>query len=76
MTNGNVNEFIKAHPNANKLELVCFLFGFSYFHGIDAHLIAVQLSDVIKGLIYLHGQGIVHGNLNGVRVCTPLLPPA
>lgn len=24
MKNGNVNEFVKAHPNVDRLELVCF----------------------------------------------------
>ena len=26
MANGNINEFVKVHPDANILELVCFLF--------------------------------------------------
>ena len=26
MNNGNVNEFTKVHPNANRVELVCFPF--------------------------------------------------
>ena len=26
-----------------------------------------QLTDITEGLIYIHDQGIVHGNLNGVR---------
>ena len=25
MENGNINEFVKTHTNANRLELVCFL---------------------------------------------------
>ena len=27
MENGNINEFLKARPDANRLGLVCFLFG-------------------------------------------------
>ena len=27
-----------------------------------------QLSDATKGLIYMHGQGMVHGDLKGVRL--------
>ena len=30
----------------------------------------LQLRDVTKGLIYMHDQGIIHGNLNGVRFRT------
>ena len=26
MVKGNINDFVKADPNANRLELVCFLF--------------------------------------------------
>ena len=26
MANGNINEFLKVHPNVDRLELVCFLF--------------------------------------------------
>ena len=36
MTNGNVNEFIKAHPDANLLKLVCFPFGSLSFPDVDA----------------------------------------
>ena len=30
-----------------------------------------QLGDVTTGLTYMHGQGIVHGDLKGVRVEPP-----
>ena len=35
MTNGNINEFIKVHPDANLLEIVCFLFGALYLVNTD-----------------------------------------
>ena len=27
MENGNINQFVKAHPSVDRLELVCLLFG-------------------------------------------------
>ena len=27
MMSGNINEFVKAHPDVNRVELVCFSFG-------------------------------------------------
>ncbi|KAF9646470.1 kinase-like protein [Thelephora ganbajun] len=45
--NGNINEFMKAHPDANQLEL---------------------LGDVTRGLIYVHGQGVIHGDLKGANI--------
>ena len=30
-----------------------------------------QLGDVTNGLIYVHDQDVVHGNLKGVRFQTP-----
>jgi len=47
MTNGNVNEFMKKHSDADRLGL---------------------LLDSINGLIYLHGQGVIHGDLKGENI--------
>lgn len=41
MTNGNANEFIEAHPEVNRLELVRFLSCSLSSRGTDARLIAV-----------------------------------
>ena len=68
MVNGNINDFVKAHPDANRLELV----------GISLSLIVpvsssltigwlIQLEGVARGLIYIHSQEMVHGDLKGVR---------
>ena len=36
MENEDINEFVKAHPDANRLELVCLSSGsLSLIHGID-----------------------------------------
>ncbi|KAF9646909.1 kinase-like protein [Thelephora ganbajun] len=47
MENGNINMYVKAHTNVNRLEL---------------------LGDVTTGLIYLHHQGVVHGDLKGANI--------
>ncbi|KAF9785170.1 kinase-like domain-containing protein [Thelephora terrestris] len=47
MSNGNINEFVKANPGENRLKL---------------------LEDVARGLIYIHQQGMIHGDLKGVRL--------
>ncbi|KAF9646793.1 kinase-like protein [Thelephora ganbajun] len=47
MSNGNINQFVTAHQEANRFEL---------------------LSDVARGLIYMHGQGMVHGDLKGANI--------
>jgi hypothetical protein len=44
-------------------------------HLIDEHF--PQLKDVAKGLIYMHDQEMVHGDLKGVSVsANPSHPPA
>ena len=35
----------------------------------------LQLSDVTKGLIYMHDQGMIHGDLKGVRLANLGLDP-
>lgn len=66
MVNKNINEFVKAHPDENRPRLVSFLHkslpGFA-----DNHVI-IQLSGVARGLIYIHEQGMVHGDLKGVSL--------
>jgi len=47
MVNGNINEYINAHEDADRFEL---------------------LKDTAKGLIYMHGQEIIHGDLKGGNV--------
>jgi len=62
MENGNIDAFVQRNPNANRTELVRTL--------LDPHVPStniVQLIDVAKGLAYMHGLHLVHGDLKGVR---------
>jgi len=47
MTNGNINEFVRAHQDVNRFEL---------------------LTDVVRGLIYMHSQAMIHGDLKGANI--------
>jgi len=65
MMNGNINDFVKAHPDANRLELVS-----SSLRVLLPSLTVgpfIKLEGVASGLIYIHSQGMVHGDLKGVR---------
>jgi len=65
MINGNINEFIEARREVNRFELVRLLF---YCRPRSSLIIAriLQLKDIVKGLIYMHGEGMIHGDLKGV----------
>jgi len=65
MANGNISEFIVAHPDTDRLELV----GCNFAGDLSSLIITqlVQLKDVVKGLIYLHDKAMIHGDLKGVR---------
>jgi hypothetical protein len=66
MAHGNVVGYVKANPGANRLVLVIIL---STDLPINPNLSNFfQLSDVANGLFYLHGVGLVLGDLKGV--CT------
>jgi len=41
MVKGNINEFVKAEPSADRLELVCFYLGSLSLLIIDNHMVAV-----------------------------------
>jgi serine/threonine protein kinase len=64
MENGNINEFIKMHPDANRAQLVSRHFRFEIY---DRYAERVpELVDVALGLQYLHSFNFVHGDLKGV----------
>jgi len=73
MENGSINQYIMVHRDVNRFELVGFLF-LSQLHSALMATLLVQLQDVSKGLIYMHNQGMVHGDLKGVSLCMPKFP--
>ena len=66
MMNGNINEFVKADPDADRLGLVSFPFEVLLYRFLLTTARPPQLRDVGRGLDCLHGQGLIHGNLRGV----------
>ena len=70
MTNGNIVEFLKENPDANRFELVGFPFKNPFPCSIPCSLkfgSLIQLADVARGSIYIHQRGMIHGDLKGVR---------
>ena len=67
MINGNINDFVEAHPDADRLGLVCFPQSIAVLTSL---IIAKfpQLAGVAQGLIYIHSKGMIHGDLKGVRL--------
>ena len=62
MPGGDLPDYIKKHPNADRVGLVstlllCLSHAYSHY----------WLSDVAKGLCYLHSCSVIRGDLNGVR---------
>ena len=77
MVKGNVREFLRAEANADRLGLVR-----SRSRSLSLTITRLwQLRGISKGLVYMHDQGIIHGNLRGVRIrthhhsCTPTQLP-
>ena len=70
MINGNIVEFVKANPDANRFQLVGFSLKNSLPCCIPGSLMfesLIQLADVARGSIYIHQRGMIHGDLKGVR---------
>jgi len=74
MSNGNINQFVETHQDANRFDLVCFPSRFLTSHLLANGYLILQLGDVAGGLIYMHEQGMVHGDLKGVRFREPVPP--
>ena len=66
MSNGNINQFVKTHQDVNRYELVSLLFKLLLLHPLSTIGWFFQLVDVAEGLVYMHEQGMVHGDLKGV----------
>ena len=71
MPGGDLPGYIKMNPNADRLKLA----------GVPSivvipYLLYYQLSDVAKGLYYLHSCNVIHGDLKGVcSHSNPVSPP-
>ena len=62
MPNGNLTEYIGAHPDTNRIGLVGIL------HPVlDYPLTPHKLRGITDGLHYLHSRDVIHGDLKGVR---------
>lgn len=64
MAGGNINDFVRTHPDENRLRLVSF--PHQLRPRFSDNYVIIQLSGVSRGLIYIHEQGMVHGDLKGV----------
>ena len=62
MSGGNLGEYIKNNSDVNRLKLVG-----APLSRLSRAYSRCQLSDVAKGLRYLHSCNVVHGDLKGVR---------
>jgi len=66
MANRNINQFIKVHKDANWFKLVGFG---SYYQPCPTLMTSarpLQLKGIVQGLMYMHSQGMIHGDLKGV----------
>ena len=61
MVNGNVSQYLAKYPEADRLGLVCRIHSQS-----GSAFIGLQIVGVTRGLGYLHDNGMVHGDLEGV----------
>ena len=65
MLNGNISDFVKAHMDVDRYGIVGFHSKTRCPRLID-NLTTPQLVGVAKGLIYIHNEGMIHGDLKGV----------
>ena len=70
MPNGNINQFVAARPDADRFELVSPPFELMCSPLSLTIVRLLQLTDVARGLDYMHSRGVVHGALKGVRLRT------
>ena len=64
MPGGNITEYLRSNPEANRLRLVSLAIDSTF---ILIPLNSLQLSEVASGVAYIHKLGIAHGDLKGVR---------
>lgn len=73
MRNGNVTEYTRRNPDADRLRLVSPLADSSQIP-LPQRSLSLQLSGVMSGATYLHDIGVVHGDLKGVTLNDHNLP--
>ena len=71
MTNGNINQYVTAHPHKNRFELVSNPLKYFISSAVADNYRLRQLGGITRGLIHMHGQGMIHGDLKGVRPREP-----
>ena len=63
--NGNINQYLKNNPRADRYDLASTLKHTAYSRRLyEPH---EQLLGAVKGLLFLHSNGLVHGALRPVR---------
>ena len=68
MPNGNINQFVAAHRDVDRFELVSPPSELMCSPLSLMIMWLLQLADVARGLDYMHTRGVVHGALKGVRL--------
>jgi serine/threonine protein kinase len=63
LKHGNVRAYLKAHPDDNRLQIVCLPMIPDWELVFIFHM---QLHGISLGLVYLHSYQIVHGDLKAV----------
>jgi serine/threonine protein kinase len=66
MPNGDLREYIKRNPNADRVSLVS-LFLCTFAQHLTSPVPSSQLLGIAEGLAYLHSYDVIHGDLKGVR---------
>lgn len=67
MRNGNISDYLKQNPAADRLRLVNIRLKESLPEAMLIHLIS-QCCEIAQGLEYLHSLGVVHCNLSVVSI--------
>ena len=69
MQNGNISQFVSAHRDVNRFELVSLQFEFLLLPLLTRAY--PQLAGAAEGLVHMHEHGMIHGDLKGVRTLAP-----